>query len=321
MMKNKKRYLTLVILLISANSFASSNNSFSFWQNKNQAKTISSNINFTEGVNLQEFEENFSITNQELRNQYINEAIDLMQAGALGSQAMNMVLNFDDRAFDRRQVAKKGLGKTLLASFRAGIESFYQANYQISNRKLQLTNASSFDYSAHLHYGIYPTHNGQSAIYAFIELTNQNNYLIKSFYVKARAQQIDLLGQALATRILHDLHKTEYPLETKLNGQAVRVTLSHLNVETLTQFQDQLRNAKQICRSLNSKLISKPQIETLMAKGIYNQGHSRGNLNQFSYIFEKGVFWNRDPYANQVLFPSYSRPTATKTMVFCIKNI
>ena len=244
-----------------------------------------------------------------------------MQAGASGSQAMNMVLNFDDRAFDRRQVAKMGLGETLMASFRAGIESFYQVNYQIRNKKLQLTKSPIFDYSAHLHYGIYPTNNGHSALYAFIELTNQNNYLTKSFYVKARAKQIDLLGHALATRVLHDLHKTEYPLITRLNGQDVRVNLTHLNVEVLTQFQHQIRNARQICRSLNSKLITKSQIETLMAKGIYNEGHSRGDLNQFSYIFEKGVYWNSDPYANNVLFPNYSRPTAPRTMVFCVEPI
>ena len=69
----------------------------------------------------------------------------------------------------------------------------------------------------------------------------------------------------------------------------------------------------------NSKLISKRQISTLMSRGIYNEGHSRGDLNKQTWLFYRGAFWNFDPYGNQTVFPGSNSPSALNSFFFCIK--
>lgn len=289
-----------------------------FWGDKSLVKTISSSISYTEGLNIQEFQENYGRTTRELRRDYISESFDLMMMGAFAGEARDMILSFDDRVFDRRMISKRRLGLSLAMAFKNGIEQFYQNNVEISKRKLSMVHGDA-GYSAHFHFGVFTIRNNNARIYSYIELTNETTLETKTFYAFTNIKNIQSLGMNLANQVLHDLHRTVYPLRTKLDNRNVTITLERMRLYKNTQLNTQLKNARTTCQAKNSKLISKRQINILMSRGIYNEGHSRGDLNKQTWLFDRGAFWNFDPYGNQTVFPGSNSPSALNSFFFCIK--
>lgn len=314
------KYSILTVALITLSSASIQANDFSFWQNKKVSKTINNNFILSEGMNLQEFKENFGRSTKEIRRDYIHEAVSLLKAGATGAEAMQMVLAFDDRVYDRRLIAKRGTGKTIANSIRAGIEEFYQRNPRIKSRGVQVVNSSNSDYSANLLWGVYGAYNGKAAIYAMLEVINNSNGISRTFYARTNAQQINIIGHALAFSLLHSYHKTEFPLETNLAGKTYIIDSPFTETfSTYTQLGNQLDFARDVCQANGQKLLGKREISALFSKGIYTGGYSKGDLNRHNWIFEKGAFTRRDPLASR-LFSYSSSPFIRTTKFFCAKE-
>ena len=307
------KYFFLLFLI--TNTYASTY----FWGDKSTPKALSSHITYTEGLNVQEFQENYGRTTRELRRDYISEALDLMMMGAFADEATDLILSFDDRVYDRRNISKRRLGFTLATAFKTGIEKFYQEHFEISDRKLKMVYGEEFDISAHFHFGVFTIKNNNARVYAFVELTNETTLETKSFYAYTGIRNLQALGANLAKQVLHDLHRTEYPLRTSFGSKNVIVQLERMHLHTYTQLNTQIYNAEMICHGKQMRLISKNEINILMSRGIYNQGHSMGDLNKSTWLFDRGAFWSHDPYGNLAVFPGTKKPSALNSYFFCIK--
>ncbi len=141
------------------------------------------------------------------------------------------------------------------------------------------------------------------------------------FYGYTGIRNIQALGENLAFQILHDLHKTEFPLKTRLKNSQYIISFERMRLYTYTKINIQIANAKDRCEAKGSKLISEKQMKIIMNRGIYNNGYQRGDLEHHSWVFDTGIYWNFDPYANYTIVPINNRPHALETYFFCTQKI
>ncbi|EQC52766.1 hypothetical protein [Bacteriovorax sp. DB6_IX] len=264
----KRLVIALVLMCQSTMAFDS------FWKDKTSVKTISDNMMTTQGVDMAEFQEMFSRTTSELRKEYIQEAVDLLKAGATGSEALGMILAFDDRVYDRRQVAKIGMAKTIASYFRSGLETIYD-NFENEGGKrlIEISGSAYAKYSAHLLWGVRPG----AGVYAILKLTNNETGISRSYASRAKVQNLDVLGKSLALLVFNSLHKTRFPLKTNIGGKNLIVDgIKTFRTSTYVQFRHMLKTIDENCRSFGKRMATVNEMRHLFARGFYQGGLTRG---------------------------------------------
>jgi len=277
----KRFMLALVLLVNSAMAFDN------FWQDRTTVKTITDNMMTTQGVDMAEFSEMFSRTTSELRKEYIREAEQLLKAGATGSEALAMILQFDDRVYDRRQVAKIGMGKSIASYFRNGLESIYDSfENQGGQRLIEITSPGYAKYSSHLLWGVRPG----AGVYAVLKLTNTDTGITRSFASRSKIQNLDMLGKSLALLVFNSLHKTRFPLKTRVNGRDITVNgIKTLTTRSYVQFRYMLKTIDENCKAFGSRMATTREMRHFFARGFYQGGLTRGKahwgIKQNSYTY------------------------------------
>lgn len=266
----KKLLLALLILGSTAKAYNDR-----FWGNTEELKTISDQMIIAEGVDMAEFHENFSKTTAELRKAYVKEAVDLMKAGASGGEALEMILAFDDRVYDRRKIAKRGMGTTIAEHFKSGMNMIYDSfEDQGGDRRIEFTSSTYAKYKARLLWGVKP----QAGVYAILKLTDTDTNISRSFASRANFGQIEALGRSLAFQMFHSLHKTRFPMKTKVNGKNLKFNgIKNYRTTGYVQYNTMLRAIDNNCRALNKRLPTRQEMRYLFARGFYNKGVNRGN--------------------------------------------
>lgn len=284
-----------------------------FWENRQTPKTIYNQITAREGMDMQSFHEMFSRTTSDLRREYINEARSLLRAGATGAEAMQMVLSFDDRVYDRRVIAKRGTGETLARYVKAGFEAFYRKHQSEGGKRLlDFSPSENSKYSINLTWGVRPTVSGKTGLYVSAEMTNEDTMVSRTFTSRGPIGSIDRVGQAIAFQIVHGLHKTSFPLSTRLNGNRITVyNPTSYTPPSQTQWRTYKKLADQDCRSRGLRLIKEREITELFSRGIYHGGATQGKSN---WVFDNGHLdprsrpnihwsnaWENMPYPNRTV--------------------
>ena len=289
-----------------------------FWQDDQTVKYISNSMSVVQGIDMAEFSENFLQTTKALRQGYISEAIALMGAGAGGSEALKIVLMFDDRVYDRRQIAKRGMGKAIAANFRSGIESLYN-NFedQGGQRKIEISDPSQAMYTPELTWGVKPG----AGIYALLKLTNTETGISRTYSAKSKIQNINILGKTLAMLMFHSLHKTRFPLERKLNNKNVEISgIRTLTTASYNQYRNMLRMVDDRCRSLNKRMATSTEMRELFT-GFYFGGITRGTAHWAAKDFDyKYMLINYDHSFGTNL--GLTNSPSNRTMKYlCVKEI
>jgi hypothetical protein len=264
--------LILLFTLVTSSLLAVASDD-SFWGNRANPKMLSDSLVLTQGLDMAEFNENFSSTTSELRKNYISEAKDLLKSGASGGQALKMVLAFDDRVYDRRQLAKKGMGKTIAAYFRSGLEGIYNSFEDRGGKRLiEISNMDS-EYSAELLWGVMPG----SGVYTVFKLTNNITNISRSFAARTKVQHLDSLGRVLALLVFNSLHKTTFPLEIKIRNKNLLINgIRSLTTPGYTQYKKMLASINESCKSYGARIASFNEMKYLFARGFYGGGVTMG---------------------------------------------
>lgn len=247
-----------------------------FWRDLNSPKTVNAEFMIQQSADFAMFNEYYSKTQAELRKEFVREAIELMQNGAYGSEALMMIERFDDRVYDSRQVAKIGVGKAIASYFRAEMETIYE-KYETEGgeRKILFVNGGA-EFNINLTWGA--ASNG--GLYAIVEMTNNLTGVSRSVTEFGSHKRIRTLAYHLASKFFHSLHKTRFPIEKKVNG-ADKVVFHPprvINFGSYTTFKAKADRAAAACeaagRAKNKKirLVTQSEMEELTSLGYYHGG-------------------------------------------------
>ncbi|WP_408097852.1 hypothetical protein ACJVC5_02745 [Peredibacter sp. HCB2-198] len=302
-----------LMLFASFNSFAAS----SFW-NKGEVQ-LDPRISHYQGLDMAEFNENFSETTSELRDNYIRQAINLMENGALGMEAMEMVLQFDDRVYDRRQVAKAGMGETLVNYVRSGLELLNE-EYEIQGgvRRIDWSVASS-RYDLQLIWGVRPG----AGVYTVLKVTNRDTGISRSFASRGSVLNLNVVGYALASQVFNSVHKTTFPLQVKIGSENLIFSgIKTFKTNGNVQYRYMLQQVGEYCRSRGERLPTVRELTALFGRGAYFGGMNIGLKTEWAATDYSGysVVSNMWPMGNNgVLVNLPYNYTMTYTCVKAVK--
>jgi hypothetical protein len=243
-----------------------------------------------------------------------------MQAGATGGEALQMVLAFDDRVYDRRQIATRNMHKTIPGYIRAGIEELYESYEDMGGtRMIEIAADHRADYSTHLTWGMKPG----AVIYGILKVTNRNTGTSRTFAGMAKADKLQFLGKQLALFMFHSLHKTRYPLTQRVNGKIV--TYSGIQ-NHFSYGRQQKRAALEVisenCRMRGMRIASRDEMRYLFSRGSYMGGTAMGKNNEWAASLSK---WENtllsfmDPRGTFVNMTNYTHHR-NPIKYMCVKN-
>lgn len=306
-----KKYAYLMMFL-SLNSFAAS----SFW-NGGSIK-LNPQIYHSQGLDMAEFNENFSETTSELRNNYVREAISLMETGAMGMEAMEMVLKFDDRVYDRRQIAKEGMGETISNYVLSGLELL---NEEYENeggvRRLDFAAALS-KYDLQVLWGVRPG----AGVYAILRVTNKESGISRSFASRGSVLRLNVVGYALASQVFNSVHKTTFPLKMKIGSDNLVISgIRTYPTKGNVQYRTMLKQVSDYCVARGERLPSIKELNFLFARGIYHGGVSMGLKAEWAAIDYGGynVVSSVWPAGNHMSLENY--PYNYTLSYMCVKPV
>lgn len=305
------KILATLLALLSLNSFAAS----SFWS-KDEV-LLNPRIFNQQGLDMAEFYENFSLTTSELRNAYVREAIGLMEAGAMGMEAMEMVLKFDDRVYDRRQIAKAGMGETLANYVRTGLELLNETyENEGGTRRMDWASTSS-EYDMNVLWGVRPG----AGVYAVLRVTNRQTGISRSFAARGSAMYLNVIGYALSSQLFNSVHKTSFPIKVKVGYE--NITVSGLRTFTTrgnVQYRTMLQQVSKYCESKGERLPSVKELTYLFARGFYHGGLNMGLYTQWAakdYGYEYSVVSSIWPQGQSMALENY--PDNRTLTYICVK--
>lgn len=306
----KKTLIFLMSITAFSNTFANS-----FWGRS--SIPLNPRITYQQGLDMAEFQENFSQTTSELRNAYVREAISLMEAGALGMEAMEMVLKFDDRVYDRRQVAKKGMGETIANYVRNGIELLNEAyENEGGTRKL---NWSSYEskFDMHVLWGVRPG----AGVYAVLRVINKETGISRSYAARGSALQMNVVGYALASQLFNSVHRTTFPLKATLGRETVTISgIRTFQTAGNVHYRTMLKQVSKYCEARGERLPSTSELTSLFARGLYHGGLSMGLKTEWAaknYGYEYNVVSSQWPSGLSMALENY--PYSRTLTYICVK--
>ncbi|EQC43248.1 hypothetical protein [Bacteriovorax sp. Seq25_V] len=257
-----------------------------------KSQTMWASIPFIRGADLCAYKQAYSQTRYEYMQDMVGLASDLMQAGAKGKEALQMLQTFD-AMYDKNlylATQHKYLDVTLENSLKGYLDGYYRS-YPVSDRKFQfrhmndirtiINNASNdrrtgyvpadsyslVDYIAYGTYSFAPNCKGNIQV----TLTMVDNNGNTSSYQAIGSPSV-VMSQ-IASRIFEDFQGTKFPNTLFINGRSLQLVGTHNG--TIGKATS-MRQAESACKNRGARLPSADELEAIDAFGDWNGGVSIG---------------------------------------------
>ncbi|MFG1491932.1 hypothetical protein ABMA75_00095 [Halobacteriovorax sp. ZH4_bin.1] len=255
-----------------------------------QAARLWSSIPFIRGADLCAYKQAYSQTRSEYMSEMTGLASELMQSGAKGSEALQMLVTFD-ALYDknvRLATQHKYLDVTLENTLKAYFDGYYR-DFPVVDRKLEFVQMNNIRYIFN------SINNGQRP--GWIpdnagELVDYMAYGSYSFAPNCRGNiQVTLtlvgsdgstknyqgIGQPsvvmsqIASRMFEDFQRTQFPSTLRVNGRKLTIIGTHNgSIGRVTS----LRQAERACDNIYARLPNGQELEAIDAYGDWNGGIS-----------------------------------------------
>ncbi len=261
----------LALLLIQSISISAAQDDF--WGDLSKKKYINADFVLEKLGNLDRYQEFYEKTLSEIRNEYISEAKQLLEAGATGAEAMKMVASFDNRASARREeIFNFDIGKSIARFVRIGLDSLYNTHLTYNGSRLLTFTRNNPRYQPTLGFG--PIMSGSGVVYATLSIEDRRTGDVFTVYEMAHISKVDALGRSLALKLFHNVHRTRFPLEVKTNN--VDKNVFHLQrplkFGAPTSYRNQAQRAQRMCQRRGMRLPTISEMEDFFMDGIYGGG-------------------------------------------------
>ncbi len=275
------KVVKILIALIALSSFAQA-----------KGQTMWASIPFIRGADLCAYKQAYSQTRSEYMDEMVGLASDLMQAGAKGKEALQMLQTFDAMYDKNLRIATqyKYLDVTLENTLKAYLDGYYRS-FPVSDRKFSfrhmndirriINNASNdrrtgylppnssslVDYIAYGTYSFAPNCKGN--IQVTLTMVDKNG--MTTSYQGIGAPSV-VMSQ-IASRIFEDFQGTKFPNTIYVNGYNLKLVGTHNgSVGKATS----MRQAENACKNKQARLPSANELEAIDAYGDWNGGVSIG---------------------------------------------
>lgn len=274
--------LNVVLFCVSAMAIASPSS-------PNEVKYIWRSIPFIAGADLYNFQNTFSRTREQARQEMGAEAMDLMMSGALGYEALMMILKFDELFDYHRYQAMERMDVTLEFQFKAALQDLFNRNLTRQPRlaflngngvnailaaarkaqKLRAIDDAVLPRIDYLALGTFsPNTSGAGSIYVAIELIDLKGNPSITFDATASSPQ--LAAQLLAAKLFDFFHKTQFPSRINRDDGSKIVVLGtptgDLNIKARCE------DAALDCQHMGGRLPTTRELEEVHRWGRYNGG-------------------------------------------------
>lgn len=248
---------------------------------------------FIRGLDACGYHQAYSQTRFEYMQDMTQLATELMSYGALGSEALEMLINFDALYEKHKALAVQGrfLDVTLENTLKAFLDSFYNnPQYRTRTRNVYFKHANPVaiilrqarrntnvnvpnnildhvDYVAYGSYTLAP--NCQGNINATLTLVGKDN-ITETFQATGRPT---VVMSSIAAQIFNRFQQTKFPSKLRIGSRTITL-LGALNgrVDTVRS----VKVAKQSCTILGGRLPSESELEIIDSYGDWNGGVSIG---------------------------------------------
>ncbi len=258
----------------------------------NEVKTIWPSIPFIRGADLCAYKDAFGKSRSEYIGEMVAQAGDLMQSGAKGSEALQMLVTFDALYDKNKRLALKGkyLDVTLENSLKAYFDGYYRQLRprvkkmrfkHVNNIKNILDTAKrgqrigyipddKFEYLDYVAYGSYSlAPDCRGSIVVTLTLVGKDG---ETLSYQGRGPVHTVMSK-IASRMFEDFQRTKFPSTLKLRNK--RITLVGGANGSVDKTRD-LQAAKWTCESLDARLPNSRELEMISSFGDWSGGVSIG---------------------------------------------
>ena len=260
--------------------------------NANSAN-IWASIPFIRGADLCQYHQAYSQTRSEYMHDMTSMASELMQSGAKGSEALDMLVAFD-ALYDknlRLAMQYKYMDVTLENTLKSYLDSYY-VSLPVRNRKVRFRHMNDIrsvigavnngqrlgsmpsdsyslvDYIAYGSYSLAPNCNGN--IQVTITLVGSDGFT-KNFQGLGKPS---VVMSQIASRIFETFERTQFPSTLSMNGRSITL-LGTPNGSVGDTFNP--RDAMRTCEYMGGRLPTSSELELISSYGDWNGGVSIGN--------------------------------------------
>ncbi len=316
-----KTIIALSLLGLSLSSYGSF-----FWQDFDSIKTVSLNFTSRQSSDLAMFEEMYSRTQSELRQEMVREAVELMKAGASGKEALQMIMAFDDQVFDKRLISRYGIGQLIGKFFRSEMDAIYESYMdEGGEKKIEFIDnrysSKRAQYSVHIDWGA----RAGARLYAVLKITNLENGASRQVSHSVHNERIRTMGYMLASKLFHSLHRTRFPVIKNKNH--VDKLEFHRNkpirLSKYTSFRKKAEMAQKYCQLKKMRLATVDEMNELFAYGYYHGGLAIGS-RQMGWAAQKSSYDRQPTFVNSD-YPFGNRSSNSDIYLnvnyICVKNL
>lgn len=287
-------FLTLGVTLLSSQVSASS---FS----NDERIDIWPSIPFVRGADLCQYHNAYGQTRSEYMSSMVRHAQDLMQSGAYGPEALQMLVEFN-RLYDRNQALATrghGLAVTLESTLKAYIDQYYRKlrpsfkrlSFRHMNELLNIVRITSagqrdgqlsqdqldkLDFIAYGTYTLAPTCRGD--IQVTLHMIGKDG---RSESYVAQGKPSVVMSQ-IASEIFTQFQRTQFPTTVAM-GRTTLELIGGMNGSVDKTYSTQ--NAQRACQQLGGRLPNQFELEMLDARGDWSGGVS---LNDKTWAMPNG---------------------------------
>lgn len=274
---------------------------FAFNFSNDERIDIWPSIPFVRGADLCKYHDAYGQTRSEYMSSMVRNAQDLMESGAYGAEALQMLIEFN-RLYDRNQALAtrgKGLAVTLESTLKAYVDRYYrqlrpsfkrlsfrhmgdllnlvqitsggQRDGQLTRNQLQ-----RLDFIAYGTYALAPNCRGD--IQVTLHLVGKNG---RSESYVARGKPSVVMSQ-IASEMFTQFQRTQFPTTVTM-GRSTLELIGGMNGPVDKTHSP--HNAQRACRQLGGRLPNQFELEMLDARGDWSGGVS---LNDKTWAMPNG---------------------------------
>lgn len=257
------------------------------------AASIWASIPFIRGADLCQYKQSFSQTRNEYMREMVGLASELMQSGAKGREALQMLATFDALYDKNISLAKQYqyLDVTLENTLKGYLDQYYRS-FPVVERKIEfrhindirrIVNAAAngqrigympndpyeiLDYVAYGTYAYAPDCKGR--IDVTLTLVGPDGRT-KTYQGLERPH---VVMSQIASRIFEDFQRTQFPSKLDLGSKIITL----VGATNRSVAKAGLKQAKRACENLHARLPTAEELEDISAFGDWNGGVSINNV-------------------------------------------
>lgn len=250
-------------------------------------------IPFIRGADLCQYKQAFSQTRMEYMGEMVGMASNLMQSGARGKEALEMLLMFDALYDKNVNLAKQYqyLDVTLENSLKGYLDQYYRS-FPVQQRKIEFRHINDIrriinavangqrignlsgdpyrvlDYVAYGSYSYAPDCRGR--IDVTVTLVGPNGQ-IKTYQGLERPH---IVMSQIASRMFEDFQRTKFPSTLDLGAKSIRL----IGATNGSVAKAGLKQAERACKNMGARLPTGEELEDISAFGDWNGGVSINNV-------------------------------------------